>query len=708
MKEKIAIRVMLFGVGFLSIGFQIILMREYLSLFQGTEFILGVLLSCWLLFTGAGSFIAKFTPATGGRGMGFTLLAFFTGFWPPVSVFLIHYLKSVMLPAGSMAGMEHAVLWGTVAELPFCLASGYLFVHLSSTDSTGPATAYSIESSGSIVAAAIVNFFFLWFLDVYPGLFLITGIWTGMLIIYTWLMNRWKPALVSAFAGMTFFALLFSLNLTRQTENLDYPEQAVSERSETPYGRIVVTSSNEQDNFYENGLLLFSSGNEINNEEQVHPAMVQHATPRIVLMISGGLGGSVKEVLKYHPERTDYLELNPALIRIAAADTQINRNSGVNLVATDARRFLRSSNIKYDAVLVSLPLPSTLQINRYYTIEFLQELKKHLSDSAVISYVMPTSSDYVSDEATDLHASLWRTLRKNFRHVLIVPLQRNIFLASDACLSLNIPGMIETAKIPTVYINKYYLDTGQLIERSGYVSGQIDPEGSINRDFSPVAIFSHLVWHLGYFSINPWLVVAVPLLLILILVLLQNHITAGLFTGGFSLAAIEIMLIAGYQVLFGYVYGMIGAIVMVFMAGLAIGAWLFPRIVKTADAGLYPRLQLLMAVFTILLPVALIHLSPGNIPSWISQTFLFILTFLPAAVAGTAYSAAIRLTGKDTKRSVSSGYAADLFGSAAGAFLAGIVLIPLAGFLVTGITLTLLNTASVFFFLRGQKKAVTL
>lgn len=699
---------MLFGVGFLSIGFQIILMREYLSIFQGTEFMLGILLGCWMLFTGAGSFIARFTPATEGRGMGFTLLAFFSGFWPPVSVFLIHDLKSVMIPAGSMAGLEHAMLWGTLAELPFCLASGYLFVHLSSTNTTGPAAAYSIESSGSIVAAAIVNFLFLWFIDVYPGLFLITGIWTGMLIIYTWLMNRRKLALVSAFAGVAILALLISLNLTGRTEQLDYPQQTVVERSETPYGRVVITRSHEQYNFFENGLLLFSSGNEISNEEQVHPAMVQHTNPRNVLMISGGLGGSVKEALKYHPERTDYLELNPALIRIAAADTQINRHPGVNLVAGDARRFLRSSNIKYDAVLVNLPPPSTLQINRYYTIEFLQELKRNLSDSAVISYVMPTSSDYVSDEATDLHASLWRTLKKNFSHVLIVPLQRNLFLASDARLSLNIPGMIETAGIPTMYINKYYLDAGQLIERSGYVSGQIDPEGRINRDFSPVAVFSHLVWHLGYFSINPWLVVAVPLMLLLILVLLQNHITSGLFTGGFSLAAIEIMLIAGYQVLFGYVYGMIGAIVMVFMAGLATGAWLFPRMIKTADAVLYPRLQLLMAVFSILLPVALIHLSPGNIPPWFSQTVLFFLTFLPAATAGMAYSTAIRLTGKGTKRSVSSGYAADLFGSAAGAFLAGIVLIPLAGFLFAGITLALLNTASVFFFIRGQKKTVTL
>ena len=40
---------------------------------------------------------------------------------------------------------------------------------------------------------------------------------------------------------------------------------------------------------------------------------------------------------------------------------------------------------KYDVVIIDLPDPSTAQINRFYTIEFFNELKKILNKGWVVS-----------------------------------------------------------------------------------------------------------------------------------------------------------------------------------------------------------------------------------------------------------------------------------------------------------------------------------
>jgi len=64
----------------------------------------------------------------------------------------------------------------------------------------------------------------------------------------------------------------------------------------------------------------------------------------------------------------------------------------VHVIAGDARQFVRRTSEKYDVVLINLPEPSTLLINRFYSREFYNELKKVLTPGAVISESLPTTS----------------------------------------------------------------------------------------------------------------------------------------------------------------------------------------------------------------------------------------------------------------------------------------------------------------------------
>ena len=89
------------------------------------------------------------------------------------------------------------------------------------------------------------------------------------------------------------------------------------ETRDTPYSRITVLSREGQTSVFENDALLFDTEG-TRAEEFVHLAALQHPNPKNVLVLGGGIEGTVREVLLHSPESVDYVEQNPALIRIVA------------------------------------------------------------------------------------------------------------------------------------------------------------------------------------------------------------------------------------------------------------------------------------------------------------------------------------------------------------------------------------------------------
>ena len=98
---------------------------------------------------------------------------------------------------------------------------------------------------------------------------------------------------------------------------------------------------------------------------------------------------------------------------------------------------------KYDIVLINLPEPSTLQINRFYTLEFFRLIKSRLNPGAVISLGLPSTADYVSENAAQLNSTLYQTLQSAFKNIIILPGQKNYFIVSDAPIRHDIARLIK-------------------------------------------------------------------------------------------------------------------------------------------------------------------------------------------------------------------------------------------------------------------------
>ncbi len=96
-----------------------------------------------------------------------------------------------------------------------------------------------------------------------------------------------------------------------------FPGQQLIESRDTPYGNLSVTRTGQQTNVFENNTLLFSTDNQQSSEESIHFALVQHDSPKNVLLISGGITGLTTEILKYPSIDTiDYIEIDPLIFEI--------------------------------------------------------------------------------------------------------------------------------------------------------------------------------------------------------------------------------------------------------------------------------------------------------------------------------------------------------------------------------------------------------
>lgn len=709
MRPRNAIATLLFGLGFLSIGFQILLMREFLIVFYGNELVIGIVLSIWMLLTGCGALLTRCIKIRDSRNLFLTLTMIMAGIWPVIAVFSLHLMKAKLVPPGAMAAITDVALWGVAVQSPFCLASGFLFSMLSSMpENPGASAAFSWESVGSIVASGVVNFILLWKPVVFQSVVEISALWL-LLIVIIMLRNRfWLNFSFAATSLLVFLMITRLTDLDKRSDDMLFPGQTVVTADQTPYGKVVITRTDGQFNFYGNGLLLFSSGNAIRNEEVVHPAMIQHPHPGRVLVISGGFAGTLEEILKYNPDVIDYLELNPSLAGIGERFTRQFRDPSIRVIREDARRYLKTATQKYDVVIVDLPPPSSIQINRYYTSGFLDEVKKRMTAGAVISFSLPTASDYVSEQGARLNSVIWNTIGRKFDHVVAFPLERNILVASDGPVGIDLPAMIDRAGISTVWVNKYYLDAGQLKERAAYLESRIIQNSAINDDFTPVAVRYQMAWWMSHFTFNPLFLLILIILVFSVIVLHKDALATGLFSAGFTLASSEIIMLLACQVIFGYVYHMIGMIIMFFMAGLALGAWLGPRLVRRNHWNKYLLIQALLVLFGLTLPLLLIlvgSVSQVEIPSF---GLLLLFCSVPACLVGMEYHLAVTLSASGTATAVSKTYAADLFGSALGALTMGAVFIPLLGIMVSCLILAGINLVAAVFLWARRRNLVTL
>ncbi len=176
--------------------------------------------------------------------------------------------------------------------------------------------------------------------------------------------------------------------------------------TQSKYQRIVVTQW--QDNYwlYLNGNQQFSTIDEDKyHEPLVHPAMQMSKMAKNVLILGGGDGCAAREILKYPSVQSIRLvDLDPAVTELCSTHPilkEINQGSlkhpKVQILNEDGFNFLTKNKEYYDVIIVDLPDPKTIEINRLYSLEFYRLCYRFLRPNGVI--VTQAGSPYFATKA---------------------------------------------------------------------------------------------------------------------------------------------------------------------------------------------------------------------------------------------------------------------------------------------------------------------
>lgn len=203
----------------------------------------------------------------------------------------------------------------------------------------------------------------------------------------------------SAFAVLIFlmFGFVYSEKIMQSAEDYNFPGKIIYSRS-THYQRIVITRQKEDLRLFLNSNLQFSSLDEYRyHEALVHPIMSALKNPKHVLVIGGGDGLAVREILKYNSVETiTMVDLDPEMTRLFSSNeilTALNQDSlkstKVTIYNRDAFLWLKKLEEKnarpiFDAVIIDVPDPSNFSVGKLYSLTFFKLLKNVINQNSFI------------------------------------------------------------------------------------------------------------------------------------------------------------------------------------------------------------------------------------------------------------------------------------------------------------------------------------
>jgi spermidine synthase len=181
--------------------------------------------------------------------------------------------------------------------------------------------------------------------------------------------------------------------LTSMAEAELFADEVVYATS-SPYQRIVVTRGKSGFHLFLNGNLQFSSADEYRyHEALVHPAMSLTNAPRHVLILGGGDGLALREVLKYPSvEQVTLVDLDPRMTSLSKSFpplADLNAHSfadkRVHVVNADAMIWIDKERRKFDAAIVDFPDPNNFALGKLFTTRFYKLLRARLTPGAAVA-----------------------------------------------------------------------------------------------------------------------------------------------------------------------------------------------------------------------------------------------------------------------------------------------------------------------------------
>ncbi|MDD2679608.1 MAG: spermine synthase [Candidatus Omnitrophica bacterium] len=727
----------IFIIGLSGIVAQIIVLRELLVNFYGNELTIGVILANWVLLEALGVFIAgRVIERVKNKLNVFIALNILFSLILPFSVYLARVFKGVIgIPFSEAVSLSTIFISSLAVNLPFAFLHGALFSSGCKVYSLMPGKRedaigkiYTWEMLGTISGGIILAYLFIPRLNSFQTVLIISFLNLALAALFI-------PAQKIRYVSLGLVALLFILfvnplanYLQESSIKKQWGAQEVLEYRNSHYANICVTRKMQQYTFFYNGIPVITTPfpDRQFTEEFGNLPLLFHEAPADLLVAGSGIGGLIRQALKYPIVRLDYVEIDPLLIRMLKKyPTPLSEaefgDRRLNIIHTDPRLFLKTSARHYDVILIGLSSQADLSFNRFFTQEFFALTQKRLKPGGLIALWMPGSLTYMSRELRDLNSSVFNSLKAVYKYVRVIPGDYNIFIASDSNRITQVNASLISERltkehIPVGLLIPAYLEYRLSQKWVNWFNRELEPATQeLNRDLRPVAVYENLKITNNKFSprfsrvfnyfhhLNLKLISLAVLLVTLALIFrrksrrnLKIPVSYAIFTTGFFGMTASLLLIFAYQVFYGYLYQKISLLTAVFMAGIAAGSILITlnlKQIKHKRRRLI-NLEALIAVFSLVLGLVIAGFGAGAGPG---IPIFYILLFIPGLLMGLEFPLAgkIYLAEQDSAGSASGIlYASDLIGGWLAGVSAGVVFLPILGFFNTCLLLLILKLSS--------------
>ncbi len=725
-------------LGLVSVLCQIILLRKLLATFHGNELTLGAVLAGWMVWTGGASFASgsitdKLTKPRLRLAACFTATALvlpLTLLFTPAVKSLFHFSRA------ELVGPQVMILGSLLLTGPVCVLLGLAFnlcCQAVSDKSHAVGRVYIWEALGSGMGGLLLSLALAGRVSIWSQTYLVMALLLGgSALAIGRKAYPWAAPAVIILSALTI--LDPAVGFPEWSKKLSWAEQHVLTIKDSRYGNLAALGNNEQVTIYVDAAPAFSWPDPHSAEPIAHLPLSMCDKPERVLVIRGGLATVAEQVLKHPVKKLDYLQLDPALTLIEAehirATGTLLDDPRVSVMHQDGYRFVRDApDNSYDVIILNLGLPESANINRFYTREFMAQLRRVLAPGGVLSLTAGSSANYLSRAQAMLLAVMIKTAKTAFERVVVLPLDTHYLLCGGTGSRLtdqarDIDAVLSGRGIQTRFVRLDYLEADLHPLRLQAMHQSLDQLKPviINSDLRPRGYLlgmglwaeqssprlSRLIDSAGTWA--TWSMAIIPAALLLLgLPLVRGKsgqargavLAVGVM--GFVSMSEQVAMMIVFQVIHGYIYHIIGLLVTAFMIGLAAGArtWEWLSLKGFAAAGQKYWLALLLILLCILGLAGLVMsslLTRFQLPGVLTISLISLHLISTALVSGLIFAA-----GADTFKSRGAGVGrsagwingADHLGAAVGALLTATAVIPIFGIIPAfALAATLAGTAA--------------
>lgn len=754
-------------IGSYSIIVQVLFIREFMVVFFGNELCLGIIFASWLVGISLGASIgARTVRQIKEIWTTFIVYQAVICVVPFFQIYCIRVIREILsIPPGEYIQLVPLIVSTFLLILPFSFMIGLIFpcasqlnVEKVSRDfSSGGLTnkaqqigrVYIFEAVGSLIGGLVLTFYLLIHFKPYETLSTISLL---ILINCLILLSLHKRTLFGRICLGTLTTILLLLGyLLTSGYVAKFDDTLIQKRwkayhnrlqmvssLDSIYQNIVVAKKEDQYSLFSNGQYMLSFPDPYDSAVFAHFTLSLHPYPRKVLLVGGGLAGIIKDMLKHPVTMLYYVELDPRLIEaslpfLPKEDRDALKDKRVEVFSTDGRYYIKNAQETYDMIILNIPDPSTAMLNRFYTLEFFEEVKEILLNGGIVTIGITSSVNYMGEEVGIYTSSLYHTLKKVFPYIVVVPGSKNYFFATSTPGVITLDSAVlakryQNRHISSGYFTPYHFSMLLPEERVAFIQESLEKTRGvrINTDTHPITYFYNLVlWimfsgkrgegnmlaRLSSVGLNGFLLPLTILFLIRVIYVLFKKDRVGhhikfngllaIATTGFAGMAMEIILLFAFQNIYGYVYQKVGLIVALFMLGLSLGGYLMNQFISGKERNWITTLivmEFLICIYSLGLPYMItLFSSVRSVGTIIRLEYLFMTLVVGAGLlTGLEFPLVSRIFIDHEEVGTVAGWvdSFDHLGACFGALFTGTILLPLSGTFNSCLFTGLLNLLS--------------